>query len=241
MYSWKTTRTVCAVLLLIPLIHLVYLIASETMASLDPSPRAWADEIDAFAQADSKGHLPDDPILVIGGHRVKLWRGLEDLLSPRPVLMRGVGNATVNDIFYNYERLVGFYQPETVVLLPSHSEFHIREYKSAEDMAQAVKQLVELDLSHDVTRRFYVFSPLKTPLYPQDSPKIDKTQHLLQDWAATDERIVILDVNQLLRGKNGPPKPDFYRSDGINLNEHGYLRLSMLLQQQLTSDEIPET
>ena len=83
MLSWNTTRTVCAVLLLIPLVHLVYLVASDTMAILDPSPEAWADEIRAYDRYDSVHQLPEDPILVIGGHRVKLWPGLEDLLARR--------------------------------------------------------------------------------------------------------------------------------------------------------------
>ena len=145
MLSWNTTRTVCAVLLLIPLVHLVYLVSSDTLALLDPSPDAWVDEIRAYDRYDSVHQLPEDPILVVGGHRVKLWPGLEDLLAPRPVLMRGVGEVTVNDIRQNYERLIGYYQPESVVLLPSHSEFHIREFKSAQEMAAALSGAKSVD------------------------------------------------------------------------------------------------
>ena len=54
MISWKTLRTFCLVLLLIPVIHLVYLVSRDTVATLDSSPDAWAAEIDAYARKDRR-------------------------------------------------------------------------------------------------------------------------------------------------------------------------------------------
>lgn len=238
MYSWKTIRIASTILLLLPIVHLAYLMSRDTMETLDASPDAWAREINAYATVDALNHLPIDPVVVVGGHRVRLWHGLEDLLAPRPVLMRGLGDAIVEDITYNYSRLVGYYQPDTVVLLPGNSEFHIRDNKSPEDLADAIAELVELDGSYGITRHFYIFTPIKTPLYPQDNPIIDQTTRLLKAWADTDKRVTILDANALLCRADGSAKPDFYRSDGVNLNEHGYLRLSLLLRTQMEADAL---
>lgn len=236
MYSWNVIRTLCAVLLLIPIIHLAYLMSSEVLASLDPAPEVWSDEIAAYVREDQTTRLPSDPIVVIGGRSVKLWRGLEDLLGPAPVLMRGVGDATVNDLTHYHAQLVGFYKPAAVVLLPGTSEFHLRDNKSADELVAAVRKLVELDLSYGVTRRFYVITPLKTPLYPRDNATIDEATSLLQRWADQDPRVSVLDANALLTRANGEPNPDFFRNDGVNLNEHGYLRLSIMLQSRLEQD-----
>jgi len=208
------------------------------METLNASPDAWAREISAYAVADAGAHLPTDPIVVVGGHRVRLWHGLNDLLAPRPVLMRGLGDAITEDITYNYSELIGFYQPDTVVLLPGNSEFHIRDTKSPEDLFDAIGELVELDAYHGVTRHFYIFSPLKTPLYPQDNSTIDQATRQLEAWADSDDRVTILDANALLSGADGEPRPGFYRSDGVNLNEHGYLRLSLLLRSQVEADAL---
>ena len=232
MYSWNNIRTVCAVLLLIPIVHLAYLISQEVLASLEPSPTAWADEVNAYSRLDQSTQLPVDPIVVIGGRQVKLWRGLEDLLAPQPVLMRGLGDATVDDITHYYSQLIGFYRPHTVVLLPGTSEFHIRDNKSAQELAASIRRLVEQDLSHGITRQFYVIAPIKTPLYPGDITRIEETTSALEQWASTQEQVSILNANALLSGPDGRPSPDFYRIDGINLNEHGYLRLSLLLREQ---------
>lgn len=239
MYSWKTIRTACSVLLLLPIVHLTWLVSRDTMETLDNAPDAWAREIDRYAAADAGNVLPDAPIVVVGGRRVKLWRNLDNLLAPRPVLMRSLGDAIVEDITFNYTPLIGFYRPDTVVLLPGDSEFHIRDNKSAADLLAAVRTLVELDASHGLTRRFYIFAPLKTLLHPRDHSTIDEAIELLtQQWAQTDPRVVILNANPLLAGPNGLPSGLYFRGDGVNLNEHGYLCLSVMLQTQLAADAL---
>jgi len=237
MYSWSTIRTICAVLLLIPIVHLAYLMSRETMATLNASPEAWAEEIAGYAEQDQASELPMKPILVTGGRQVKLWQGLGDLLSPRPVLMRGLGDATVDDITHYHDELIGYYQPSALVLLPGPSEFHIRDNKSPAELVAAIRRLIELDESYQVARRYYVFSPIKTPLYPKDYHRIDEVTRLLQRWAAQKPQVSILDPNKILAGSNGQPNPDFFRLDGTNLNEHGYLRISLLLEDRLEQEQ----
>ena len=93
MYSWKTTRTFCAILLLLPIVHLAYIASRDVLATMNPSPHAWDHELAHYAKVDRANPLPDKPLVVVGGRRVKLWHGLTDLLAPMPVLMRGLGDA----------------------------------------------------------------------------------------------------------------------------------------------------
>ncbi len=236
MYSWKAIRIACTVLLLLPIVHLAYLVSRDTSETLNNSPEAWAREINNYAATDARMQLPQSPIVVVGGMRVKLWRDLADLLAPRPVLMRGLGEAIVEDIRFNYMRLIGFYRPDTVVLLPDNSEFYLRDNKSAPELAAAIRELVELDASFGITRRFYVFAPVKTILHPRDHQTIDQATQLLREWAETDQHVVLLDANPLLSDRNGNPGGRYFRNDGVNLNEHGYLRLSVLLRTRLEAD-----
>ena len=238
MYSWKIIRIICTVLLLLPIVHLAFLMSRETLETLNNSPDAWVREVNSYAKTDTLSKLPERPIVIVGGRRVKLWENLDDLLAPKPVLMRGLGDAIVEDITFNYTQLVGFYRPDTVVLLPSDSEFHLRDNKSARGLAEAIRELVDLDTSHGVTRRFYVFTPIKTLLHPGDSSTIERATAWLQKWAESNERVVILDANPLFAGPDGLPRAIYFRGDGVNLNEHGYLRLSVLLSDQVQTDEM---
>jgi hypothetical protein len=236
MYSWKTIRTVAALLLLIPIVHLAYLVSRETLLTLNNSPETWASEVEAYARIDQKEQHPVDPMVIVGGRRVALWDDLDDLLAPMPVLRRNLGDATTNDIIYYYKTLIGFYQPHSVVLFPGESEFHIRDNKTAQQLVDAIRELVELDLSHGVTQHFYVFSPLKTPLHRANNAKIEETSRLLKNWAGGLDKVEILDANVLLSDKNGLAKPGYFRNDGVNLNEHGYVRVSMMLRSRAEHD-----
>ncbi len=240
MYSWKAIRSISAILLLIPILHLALLVSRETLSALDTSPEVWASEVDAYAEVDKLNDIPPEPVVIVGGRQVKLWRGLEDLLAPKSVLVRGLGDATVEDITFYYEKLIASYQPQTVVLLPSDSEFHVRDNKSAEELVAAVRKLVELDLYYRKEGRFYIFAPLLTPLHLSDRDKIASATRQLQSWADSNKQVEILDANTLLASASGSPKPDYFRIDGINLNELGYTRLSVMLLNQLERDN-PDT
>ena len=196
----------------------------------------WNSELDAYTKTDRLAERPQNPIVVIGGRRVMLWKGLEDLLAPMPLLMRGLGDAIVDDLDFHYERLVGFYQPQTVVLFPSNSEFHVRDMKSAEGLVHAIQEFAQKDLFHRSTGRLYIIAPLNTRLFPGDRVKIKKATELLKAWAKSDNRIEILDANVFLCDGNGIAKADYFRADGVNLNDLGYTRLSMLLLSQIERD-----
>lgn len=233
MYSWRTIRTVCTVLLFLPVIHVVYLISQHTMAALNPSPKAWESEVEAYISADTATSLPASPIVVVGGAGVKLWNDLPRDLAPAPVLMRGLGDAIVEDIAFYYSRLIGYYQPSAVVLLTSSMEFFIRDNKSAQELVAAIEALLNEDAYHDATRPFYVYAPLKTPLRPQDHATINVAFRELQTLAAKTPKLILLDANRALSDGKDRPQPRYFRADGIHLNEHGYLRLTALLAAQL--------
>lgn len=229
MLSWRTIRAICLVLLLLPVVHVAYLISGDMVAALDPSPRAWQDEIDAYRRADLAGTLPRDPIVVVGGLRVRLWQGLEDLLAPQPVLMRGLGDAMIDDIIFNHAQLIAYYRPAAVVFLPGNSEFHIRDSKSAEELVAAMKKLVAVENAEGTRAHFYLITPIKTPLHSSDYAKIDQVRDNLETWASQHPGVTVLDANRMLQTADGRPNPGFFRGDGVNLNEHGYLRLSTLV------------
>ena len=240
MLSWKTTRIICTILLMLPIIHLAYLVSRDTLATLDPAPDVWNQELSDYAQIDASSRLPERPLVVVGGRRVKLWQGLDELLD-EPVLMRGLGDAIVEDITFNYNALVGYYRPRAVVMVPGNSEFHIRDTKSAEELLAAIRELHALHVSQPDPGIFYVFTPIKTPLHPRDYEELGKAGELLREWAETAEDVRILDANPLLTDGYGSPRARYFLSDGVNLNEFGYLRLSLLLQAARESDRVSGT
>ena len=58
----------------------------------------------------------------------------------------------------------------------------------------------------------------------------------MKAWANGVDAVEIIDANKLLADRLGVAKPGYYRSDGVNLNEHGYVRLSLMLRAQAERD-----
>lgn len=236
MFSWKTIRAFCAVLLLLPLAHLAILLARESMATMDSSPTVWQGEVDRYIRQDDQASLPTNPVVVIGGRRASLWPGLAATVSPMPLIRRPLGNAIVDDFVHYHERLISFYRPAAVVLLPGSTEFHHRANKSAEQLVASIQTLVDLDTSLSKRRRFYVFAPIKTPLHSEDWPTIDAVVAQLTAWGVDHPAFELIDPNPLLTAPDGAPDSAYFRSDGIQLNDAGYLRLDILLRQALRQD-----
>ncbi|WP_116366864.1 hypothetical protein [Parahaliea mediterranea] len=236
MYAWKTIRAFCVILLLLPLIHLAILVGQESIATLDDSPLAWQHEVDRYIQLDERTALPANPVVVIGGRRASLWPQLEATVSPMPLLIRTLGNATVNDFIHYHERLVSFYRPAAVVLVPGPSEFHLRANHSADKLTAAIQHLVALDSRVSSQRRFYVLAPIRSPLHSADWPTIDAVITALADWSVDHPAFELIDPNPLLANASGTPDSRYFRSGGVHLNAAGYLRLDLLLQQALRED-----
>jgi lysophospholipase L1-like esterase len=236
MFAWKSLRVGVLLLLGLPLLHAGYLLSQEFSNYIDPSPEVWAQELQAIISRDQAASLPEDPLLVTGGLRVRLWHNLPAALQPVQTLLRPLGDATLEDLSHHYGRLIGFYRPKTLLIFPSYSDLHLRSDKTAVEFADALGELLDIDDDYGITEQRYVLVPLKTLFHPEDSIRIEGIARKLDELEAARERLTIVDPNRLLAGDDGRPDPDFYRGDGINLNEAGYARITAMLRSQLEKD-----
>ncbi|MFV0476701.1 MAG: hypothetical protein ACK5ME_02570 [Parahaliea sp.] len=239
MFSWNAIRTFCVTLLCLPLAHLVILISRDVVTALDSSPTTWQSQVDAYTRQDAKNIVLANPIVVVGGRRAAIWRDLERIVTPGHVIVRSLGDATINDLTYYYDRLISRYLPKVVVLLPGNSEFRIRDNKSTSELVAAIKNFIAADDAPTGTRLLYIFIPIKTILYPGDHKTIDDAHEELAHWARRLSYVRIIDPNPILATAGARPDAAFFRSNGVHLNDNGYERLGFLLRHQL-SDDYPE-
>jgi lysophospholipase L1-like esterase len=200
---------------------------------LDPTPQAWQQSLEEIIAADMQASLPEDPVLVVGGQRVRLWKNLPEELAPVPTLLRPLGDATIEDISHYYNRLIGYYQPRVLVIFPGYADLHLRDSKSPEDFRRAVKGLLSVDESYDRTRLRVIIVPLMTPLHPGDDERIRAMAQIAAGLEKEHPNLLSIDPNGLLQAQNGRPDPAFFQSDGINLNSNGYARMAFLLEDRI--------
>jgi hypothetical protein len=230
MYSWKTIRTLCTVVLLLPFFHLLYLVRDDIRTATTPGPEVWEDDLRRYLHEDEVNSLPETPVLFIGGRAIQLWPLLEQDLAPQQVLRRNLGSATVADLNHYYSRLVDHYRPAALVLLPGLSEFRVRADHSPEEVLAEVTTLVERSQSQAPDRPLYLFTPTPTLRFPSENNRIAQTGRLLKAWGARQRGVKILDTGALLSDDKGQPRSRYYRPNGVFLNEEGYAQLTSALQ-----------
>jgi hypothetical protein len=233
MYEWRTLRILAGLLLCVPIVHFAFMMSRDVNRYLDPSPEVWNDEIEALISSDMDAALPVDPIVVVGGQRVRLWKDLPAQLQPRATLLRPLGDSTIEDLTFHYDRLIGYYRPDILVIFPGYADLHLRDDKTPEDFSRSLRELLELDEAYGASTWRYVIAPLRMPLHPQDDQRIDAMVREAQKLALELPNLVVIDPNPLLQGMNKGPNPDFYRGDGVNLNREGYAVVTVLLESEL--------
>lgn len=241
MLSWPLIRNTCLALLLLPIAHFAWVVGSEHGKRQTPGPQVWQEDVDAYTREAQNRPLPEQALLVTGGRQARLWTGLDSLLAPRPVLMRGLGDAIVDDLIHHHSALIGYYRPASLVLLVDHNEFRHRDDKTPEELLLAIQQLIATDRSYDVTRHHYLIGPIKAPFYPEDHERIEQTNALLAEWAARDREVTYLDPGPVLENAQGQPDGSYYRPGGQHLNRQGYLRLGVLLRAAVEARESHST
>lgn len=237
MYQWKTLRTIAGLLLCLPVVHFAFLVSRDVSSYLDPSPSVWDKDIADFISSDLNATIPEEPIVVIGGHRVRLWKDLPASLLPRATLMRPLGDATLEDLTHHFNRLAAFYRPDVLVVFPGYADLHLRDEKTPEDFEASMKTLLDLDEEYGASSWRYVIAPIQMPLHPDDEQKISDIGQLLTAMATDVPNLTVIDANPMLRGPDGRPNPEYYRGDGVNLSPAGYARVTLLLATELKAYE----
>ncbi len=237
MYDWKTLRLLAVILLCLPLAHISYVVARGLYDYLDPSPEVWDIEMASIIERDMGLALPENPVVVIGGQRARLWKDLPVYLQPRSTLLRPLGDATLEDLIHQFDRLAAFYQPAELVIVPSYADLHLRDDKTADDYSRALSQLLSLDESYKSTDWRYVITPIQMPLHPEDRERIDDMAEAGAKLAQKHRRLTVINPNPLLSGSDGRPNPAFFRAGGVNLNSTGYARLTLLLETAMLDRE----
>jgi hypothetical protein len=233
MFEWRHLRSLAALLLCLPILHVTVLLAASLDRYLDPSPAVWDAALAEIIARDMQSSLPDDPIVVVGGQRVRLWTDLSRRLYPLPTLLRPLGDATLEDLSHHFDRLAAFYRPRVLIVFPGYADLHLRDAKSPKEFRSAASELLSIDESYGGSSLRILLVPLMTPLHPGDDARIREMARLAEALEGEHPRLVALDANGLLGTPDGRPDPAYFQLDGINLNRDGYARVALLIEEVL--------
>jgi hypothetical protein len=236
MYPWRIQRRILAVLLMLPLIHFVLNFAGEFRDIVNPEPTVWEDEVRSIERRYSLNQPDTRPLVIAGGRAAKLWRDQSRTLFPMPVINAGFGAANLDDLLYYFDRLVGNFNPGAVLLIPSASDFSIRDSKTPADFNLLLRGFASYVGRLEGHPHLYVTTLPKWPRYPELWLTVDTVNRELATLASERDDITLIDTRSSFEQASGQPVQEIFRIDGVNLNELGYTQLSLMLRQQMERD-----
>ena len=206
-----------------------------TASAPAPSPKPvatarFAKEIDAFEAYDHKTAPPRDAILFVGSSTIRLWESA-DAFPDLPVINRGFGGSTIDDVNYYADRIVFKYKPRVIVFYSGDND--IASGRSPDRVFNDFRRFAD-----SVHERLPEAKLIYLSIKPSTARwKLwDKAQNVnaqVKRLAQSNKQITYVDTAPSLLNTNGEPTPELFREDGLHMNADGYERWKVLLAPML--------
>lgn len=193
----------------------------------------YSDQIKALEEKAAADSVSEVDVVFFGSSSIRLWKGLEEMMSPLKVVNRGYGGATLRDIHYNYSSIMAHYFPRAFVVFCDNDIAGNNNDLTTGEVLDHYRLLFQrLEQDYPDTPVFFLswkYSDLRAGL--RDKQRI--VNHLIAEYASLSPQVTFVDVNSLLLDENGEVNPALFENDNLHINREGYLLWTSVLKPQL--------
>jgi len=197
------------------------------------NPAYWEGDIAAFERRDVSNPPPRDAVLFVGADDVRQWATLPYDLAPVPVIQRGFGGAQISHVTHFAPRIVVPYRPRAIVLMAGEADLSDVRGRRPEDVLNDFKIFVATVRKAGVAAPIYFVSIRPSPMRSSRWLGAQRANALIQDYEKTAQGLYYIDVASFLFDEKGTLRRDFFRWDGLSLNEKGYALLTQIIKPML--------
>lgn len=183
-------------------------------------PAYWKSEIDALTQSDAAHPPPKHGIVFLGSSSIRFWTTLQQDFPGLPVVRRGFGGSELADSVFYFDRIVGAYEPNIVVLYAGENDIHagVSPEKVAADFNE-----FRLKLHTALPKCRLIYIALKpSPSRWAEHEKAQRANAMIADACAHDPLLTFLDIYPAMLGPDGKPRPELFRDDMLHMKPAGY-------------------
>lgn len=209
----------------IPIIVTVLKIFIDTQ--ITPNSQECRTLVLQFETVDSQQSIRQHGTLFVGGEQLVAWSNPPESLGEQPLLIRAHVGLTPELAAECFERLIGFYQPATLVLwLPTDSI-----NKPIGRLVAVLQDIRELANYYNVAPQIAVVPPIQTPRDGQAYATFGRFRSELTSRAKTIPGMTIWPLSDVLMPRPGQLDAALFWPDGKTLYPTGYRRLATRLEQ----------
>jgi lysophospholipase L1-like esterase len=184
------------------------------------SSTEWESEIAAFEAADRRTRPRLRSIVFVGSSSIVGWETLQADFPDVPVVNRGFGGSQISDVVRYAERILVPHIPRVVVLYAGDND--LAAGKTPAQVFADFKSFVAL-IRRELPATKVVFIAIKPSIDRFGIiDKVRETNHLIQNYARTRDKIVYVDVFTPMLDASGNPRRELFLEDGLHMNARGY-------------------
>lgn len=178
--------------------------------------QGWEPAIRDFEEQD-KAHPPKPGgIVFAGSSSFRFWDTLVSDMKPLEVINRGFGGSEFSDLDRYATRIVVAYRPRAVVVYEGDNDLAEGSSKTPETVAADFRKFVQIVHGALPDTWIYILSIKPSNLRRKQWPQMKAANKLMQDYAATQERVQYIDIATSMFDANGNLPSDLFKFDGLH-------------------------
>ncbi|HTC62416.1 MAG TPA: GDSL-type esterase/lipase family protein [Candidatus Saccharimonadales bacterium] len=183
---------------------------------LKVSAQGWEPAIRGFEEQD-KVHPPKPGSIVFAGSSsFRFWDSLVSDMKPLVVVNRGFGGSEFSDLDQYASRIVVAYHPSAVVVYEGDNDLAQGSVKTPEMVAADFRKFVQIVHGALPETWIYILAIKPSKLRWSEWPRMKAANKLMQDYAATQNRVQYIDIATPMFDANGNLPGDLFKSDGLH-------------------------
>jgi hypothetical protein len=187
-------------------------------------------EIRDFKKEDSLKFPPKDGILFIGSSSIRKWTDLEQRFSDKPIIRRGVGGCTLEQLVDYFTPYILFpYQPKKVFIYAGEND--IAGGKTGDFVADEFTKLWAMLSSKLPNAEVYFMSVKPSPSRAKFLPEVNIANAKIKAFLTGKKKGHYIDVSTaILKPVTMQPDSSLFEGDLLHLNKTGYDKWQAVLQ-----------
>jgi lysophospholipase L1-like esterase len=178
--------------------------------------QGWEPAIRDFEEQD-KIHPPKPGCIVFAGSSsFRFWDTLTADMKPLDVINRGFGGSEFSDLDQYATRIVVAYHPSAVVVYEGENDLAEGTSKTPEMVAGDFRKFVQIVHGALPDTWIYILSIKPSKLRWKQWPQMKTANKLMQDYAATQQRVQYIDIATSMFDASGNLPGNLFKSDGLH-------------------------
>lgn len=187
----------------------------------DAAADRWAKAMAAFDAADGANPHPPGGIVFVGSSSIRMWNLKDSFPSLQPTpLNRGFGGSEIRDSVRHFDLLIAKHKPKLVVLYAGDNDM-ARGLTAKQVHADFLEFAAKLKAALPDTRLAYVAIKPSIARWKL-ATAMNMANNLIRESCEEQQQLEYLDIWQPMLGKDGRPRPELFRNDGLHMNAAGY-------------------